>query len=275
MKSWKFWIPSSNRWKSIKTVDYLLDSGVSMKDIRLLVPEEQFDKYNERYPEITEVLKEQDTGNMGKIRNAILEKLDFNYFNAMLDDDIRYFILWEDDGSKFGIRHKIKDIEVWKAEYEKLINKVDLSLVPCVGQLAGSSNFIFHSAKKKNYEFLGLLPGVAIVILDPDFRFVEVPFFEDTYTCLKYIKDGKAVPKIKRLGVSVMSTQSAKGGIDYEKHRQEQNKIVDSMLKEFPFVKKKESSDKNKKYRDYYIKTNVIWTKKWLKENNLLNELTK
>ena len=273
-KKWKYWIPSSNRWNNVSTIDYLVSIGVNTKDIRLLVSESQFDKYNKKYPEITEILKEQDTDNMGKIRNAIVDRFDFSNINVMLDDDIRNFVLWENDGSKYGVRHRIKDIKVWQAEYEKIIDKVDLDLVPCIGQMAGDSNFLFSGAKKSSYNYLGLIPGVAMVILDPNFRFEEVAFFENTYTSLKYIKQGKTMLKIRYLGVSVKATQFFKGGIEYEKRRQEQNKIVDDMLKDFPFVRKKESSEKNKKFRDYYIKTNVRWTKKWLKENNLLNKYT-
>lgn len=273
-KKWKYWIPSSNRWDSVSTVDYLVSIGVNIKDIRLLVPESQFDKYNEKYPDITEVLEEQKSKNMGKIRNAVVDRFDFNDINVMLDDDIRHFVLWKNDGSKYGVRYRIKDIKVWQAEYEKIIEEVDLNLIPCIGQMAGDSNFLFSGAKKSPYNYLGLIPGVAMVILDPDFRFEEVAFFEDTYTSLKYIKQGKAMLKIRYLGVSVKATQLFKGGIEYEKRRQEQNKIVDDMLKDFSFVRKKESSEKNKKFRDYYIKTNVRWTKKWLKENNLLNKYT-
>lgn len=60
-KTWKYWIPSAGRVDNIKTVDYLLKIGVPKENINIMVRDDEFEAYNNKYKGMVHILPEQKT----------------------------------------------------------------------------------------------------------------------------------------------------------------------------------------------------------------------
>lgn len=69
-KEWNYWIPSAGRSENIKTVDYLLSVGVLKENINIMVRDDEYEAYNSKYKGMAHILPEQQTKNIGIIRNS-------------------------------------------------------------------------------------------------------------------------------------------------------------------------------------------------------------
>ena len=133
-KEWNYWIPSAGRAENIKTVDYLLSVGVPKENINIMVRDDEYEDYNARYNGMAHILPEQKTKNIGIIRNGIVKLCDFEeHINCILDDDTTSFLIWTNDGTKYGNRAKVTNIKDWQDRYIEVLNTLDLDLVPAIG----------------------------------------------------------------------------------------------------------------------------------------------
>lgn len=248
-KEWNYWIPSAGRAENIKTVDYLLSVGVPKENINIMVRDDEYEDYNARYNGMAHILPEQKTKNIGIIRNGIVKLCDFEeHINCILDDDTTSFLIWTNDGTKYGNRAKVTNIKDWQDRYIEVLNTLDLDLVPAIGQKAGGSNFLFQKCFTEEVSHFGSLSGSCFVVLDPDFQFINHSFYEDKLTCYDYWIKGKVTPIINNLGMLRLPERTAKGGIDYKSIAKEIEEAVDWGAKQFPFTEKRLT---NEKYRDY------------------------
>lgn len=248
-KEWKYWIPSAGRAENIKTVDYLLSIGVLKENINIMVRDDEYEAYNARYNGMTYILPEQQTKNIGVIRNGIVKLCDFEeHINCILDDDTTSFLIWTNDGTKYGNRAKITNIKDWQDRYIEVLNTLDLGLIPAIGQKAGGSNFLFQKCFTEEVTYFGSLSGSCFIVLDPEFQFINQSFYEDKLTCYDYWVKGKVTPIINNLGMLRLPERTAKGGIDYKSIAKEIEKAVDWGAEHFPFTEKRLT---NEKYRDY------------------------
>lgn len=248
-KEWKYWIPSAGRAENIKTVDYLLSIGVLKENINIMVRDDEYEAYNARYNGMTYILPEQQTKNIGVIRNGIVKLCDFEeHINCILDDDTTSFLIWTNDGTKYGNRAKITNIKDWQDRYIEVLNTLDLGLIPAIGQKAGGSNFLFQKCFTEEVTYFGSLSGSCFIVLDPEFQFINQSFYEDKLTCYDYWVKGKVTPIINNLGMLRLPERTAKGGIDYKSIAKEIEEAVDWGAKQFPFTEKRLT---NEKYRDY------------------------
>lgn len=248
-KEWKYWIPSARRAENIKTVDYLLSIGVPKENINIMVRDDEYEAYNAKYKGMAHILPEQQTKNIGIIRNGIVKLCDFEeHINCILDDDTTSFLIWTNDGTKYGNRAKVTNIKDWQDRYIEVLNTLDLDLVPAIGQKAGGSNFLFQKCFTEEITYFGSLSGSCFVVLDTDFQFINHSFYEDKLTCYDYWVKGKVTPIINNLGILRLPERTAKGGIDYKSIAKEIEEAVDWGAEHFPFTEKRLT---NEKYRDY------------------------
>ena len=216
-KEWKYWIPSAGRAENIKTVDYLLSIGVPKENINIMVRDDEYEAYNTKYNGMVHILSEQQTKNIGIIRNGIVKLCDFEeHINCILDDDTTSFLIWTNDSTKYGNRAKVTNIKDWQDRYIEVLNTLDLDLVPAIGQRAGGSNFLFQKCLTEEITYFGSLSGSCFVVLDPEFQFINHSFYEDKLTCYDYWIKGKITPIINNLGMLRLPERTAKGGIDYK-----------------------------------------------------------
>lgn len=238
-KEWKYWIPSAGRAENIKTVDYLLSVGVSKENINIMVRDDEYEAYNARYNGMAHILPEQKTKNIGIIRNGIVKLCDFEeHINCILDDDTTSFLIWTNDGTKYGNRAKVTNIKDWQDRYIEVLNTLDLDLVPAIGQRAGGSNFLFQKCLTEEITYFGSLSGSCFVVLDPDFQFINHSFYEDKLTCYDYWVKGKVTPIINNLGMLRLPERTAKGGIDYKSIAKEIEEAVDWGAEHFSIYRK-------------------------------------
>lgn len=264
-KIWKYWIPSVGRADNIKTVDYLLSIGVPKENINIMVREDEYELYNKKYKGIVHILPEQETKNIGIIRNGIIKLCNFEEnINCILDDDTSSFLIWTNDGSKFGKKSKIDNIQDWENRYIEVLNTLDLDLVPVIGQRAGGSNFIFQKSRKEEVTYFGSLSGACFVVLDPEFKFCNLHFYEDKLTCYDYWVKGKITPVINNLGMLRLAERTTKGGIDYKSISKEIEEAVDWGAKKFPFTEKQIVKEKYREYHEYLLYTNKFRILKYL-----------
>ena len=244
-KEWKYWIPSAGRAENIKTVDYLLSIGVLKENINIMVRDDEYEAYNARYNGMTYILPEQQTKNIGVIRNGIVKLCDFEeHINCILDDDTTSFLIWTNDGTKYGNRAKITNIKDWQDRYIEVLNTLDLGLIPAIGQKAGGSNFLFQKYFTEEVTYFGSLSGSCFIVLDPEFQFINQSFYEDKLTCYDYWVKGKVTPIINNLGMLRLPERTAKGGIDYKSIAKEIEKAGDWGAEHFPFTEKRLTNEK-------------------------------
>lgn len=264
-KDWKYWIPSAGRAENIKTVDYLLSVGVPKENINIMVRDDEYEAYNARYNGMTHILPEQKTKNIGIIRNGIVKLCDFEeHINCILDDDTTSFLIWTNDGTKYGNRAKVTNIKDWQNRYIEVLNTLDLDLVPAIGQKAGGSNFLFQKCFTEEVTHFGSLSGSCFVVLDTDFQFIKHSFYEDKLTCYDYWVKGKITPIINNLGMLRLPERTAKGGIDYKSIVKEIEEAVDWGAKQFPFTEKRLTNEKYRAYQPCELYTNKFRILKYL-----------
>ena len=214
-----------------------------------MVRDDEYEAYNTKYKGMAHILPEQQTKNIGIIRNGIVKLCNFeDYINCILDDDTTSFLIWSNDGTKYGNRAKVTNIKDWQDRYIEVLNTLDLDLVPAIGQRAGGSNFLFQKCLTEEITYFGSLSGSCFVVLDPEFQFINHSFYEDKLTCYDYWIKGKVTPIINNLGMLRLPERTAKGGIDYKSIAKEIEEAVDWGAKQFPFTEKRLT---NEKYRDY------------------------
>lgn len=214
-----------------------------------MVRDDEYEAYNSKYKGMAHILPEQQTKNIGIIRNGIVKLCNFeNNINCILDDDTTSFLIWTNDGTKYGNRAKVTNIKDWQNRYIEVLNSLDLDLVPAIGQRAGGSNFLFQKCLTEEITYFGSLSGSCFVVLDPDFQFLNHSFYEDKLTCYDYWVKGKVTPIINNLGMLRLPERTAKGGIDYKGIAKEIEEAVDWGAEQFPFTEKRLT---NEKYRDY------------------------
>lgn len=264
-KTWRYWIPSAGRVDNIKTVDYLLKIGVPKENINIMVRDDEFEAYNNKYKGMVHILPEQKTKNIGIIRNGIVKLCNFEeHINCILDDDTTSFLIWTNDGTKYGNKTKVANIEDWQNRYIEVLNTLDLDLVPAIGQKAGGSNFIFQKCLTEEITYFGSLSGSCFVVLDPDFQFINQPFYEDKLTCFDYWIRGKVTPIINNLGMLRLPERTAKGGIDYKSIAKEIEEAVAWEAEKFPFAEKRIANEKYREYQPYELYTNKMRILKYL-----------
>ena len=264
-KEWKYWIPSAGRSENIKTVDYLLSVGVPKENINIMVRDDEYEAYNAKYNGMAHILPEQKTKNIGIIRNGIVKLCDFEeHINCILDDDTTSFLIWSNDGTKYGNRAKVTDIKDWQDRYIEVLNTLDLDLVPVIGQKAGGSNFLFQKCFTEEMTHFGSLSGSCFVVLDPKFQFINHSFYEDKLTCYDYWTKGKITPIINNLGMLRLPERTAKGGIDYKSIAKEIEEAVDWGAKHFPFTEKRLTNEKYRAYQPCELYTNKFRILKYL-----------
>lgn len=264
-KEWKYWIPSAGRAENIKTVDYLLSIGVPKENINIMVRDDEYEAYNSKYKGMAHILPEQQTKNIGIIRNGIVKLCDFEeHINCILDDDTTSFLIWTNDGTKYGNRAKVTNIKDWQNRYIEVLNTLDLDLVPAIGQKAGGSNFLFQKCFTEEITYFGSLSGSCFVVLDPDFQFINHSFYEDKLTCCDYWVKGKVTPIINNLGMLRLPERTAKGGIDYKGIAKEIEEAVDWGAEHFPFTEKRLTNEKYRAYQPCELYTNKFRVLKYL-----------
>lgn len=264
-KEWKYWIPSAGRAENIKTVDYLLSIGVLKENINIMVRDDEYEAYNARYNGMTYILPEQQTKNIGVIRNGIVKLCDFEeHINCILDDDTTSFLIWTNDGTKYGNRAKITNIKDWQDRYIEVLNTLDLGLIPAIGQKAGGSNFLFQKCFTEEVTYFGSLSGSCFIVLDPEFQFINQSFYEDKLTCYDYWVKGKVTPIINNLGMLRLPERTAKGGIDYKSIAKEIEEAVDWGAEHFPFTEKRLTNEKYRAYQPCELYTNKFRVLKYL-----------
>ena len=264
-KEWKYWIPSAGRAENIKTVDYLLSIGVLKENINIMVRDDEYEAYNARYNGMTYILPEQQTKNIGVIRNGIVKLCDFEeHINCILDDDTTSFLIWTNDGTKYGNRAKITNIKDWQDRYIEVLNTLDLGLIPAIGQKAGGSNFLFQKCFTEEVTYFGSLSGSCFIVLDPEFQFINQSFYEDKLTCYDYWIKGKVTPIINNLGMLRLPERTAKGGIDYKSIAKEIEEAVDWGAEHFPFTEKRLTNEKYRAYQPCELYTNKFRILKYL-----------
>lgn len=264
-KEWKYWIPSACRAENIKTVDYLLSIGVLKENINIMVRDDEYEAYNARYNGMTYILPDQQTKNIGVIRNGIVKLCDFEeHINCILDDDTTSFLIWTNDGTKYGNRAKITNIKDWQDRYIEVLNTLDLGLIPAIGQKAGGSNFLFQKCFTEEVTYFGSLSGSCFIVLDPEFQFINQSFYEDKLTCYDYWVKGKVTPIINNLGMLRLPERTAKGGIDYKSIAKEIEEAVDWGAEHFPFTEKRLTNEKYRAYQPCELYTNKFRVLKYL-----------
>lgn len=264
-KEWKYWIPSAGRAENIKTVDYLLSIGVPKENINIMARDDEYEAYNSKYKGMAHILPEQQTKNIGIIRNGIVKLCNFeNNINCILDDNTTSFLIWTNDGTKYGNRAKVNNIKDWQNRYIEVLNSLDLDLVPAIGQRAGGSNFLFQKCLTEEITYFGSLSGSCFVVLDPDFQFLNHSFYEDKLTCYDYWVKGKVTPIINNLGMLRLPERTAKGGIDYKGIAKEIEEAVDWGAEQFPFTEKRLTNEKYRAYQPCELYTNKFRILKYL-----------
>ena len=230
-----------------------------------MVRDDEYEDYNARYNGMAHILPEQKTKNIGIIRNGIVKLCDFEeHINCILDDDTTSFLIWTNDGTKYGNRAKVTNIKDWQNRYIEVLNTLDLDLVPAIGQKAGGSNFLFQKCFTEEVTHFGSLSGSCFVILDPNFQFINHSFYEDKLTCYDYWVKGKVTPIINNLGMLRLPERTAKGGIDYKSIAKGIEEAVDWGAEQFPFTEKRLTNEKYRAYQPCELYTNKFRILKYL-----------
>lgn len=220
----KFGIASYHR-PECKAVKTLLNYGICREDIIISTQtQEDYEEYKNKH-DVEVIYSDKDCA--GGNRNTILQTLQEPV--VLLDDDITNFSAY--DGQSF----KIADI-VLKDEIDKMIVICNKNKVAVAG-ISPSTNAIVRKGRAE-VDFLALLQGTFLLVIDTDIRFNEKwKMVEDYELALNVISSGKNTARFNDLCANKPKNGSNKGGMHERYERGELKYWIEKLHKVYPIFK--------------------------------------
>lgn len=208
----KYGIASFNR-PECKTLNTLINIGINKNDIVIGLNNKN-DVNNYKYNDIKIIYNEGDC--VAFNRNRLLDYFDNNTFVIILDDDIKHFKIWRNNGSNYGILDTINN----KSELEKyLINAFNICIknnIKTFGTYSNTNTMMISSTIKNKgiYEINKIYQGgFCGFINDKAIRYDEqYKVLDDYELVLRLIKNNKNSIRINNLVADKGTMGKNKGG---------------------------------------------------------------